>query len=251
MESKLYFYNSKGNKLCGILADPGSKPKSVIIIVHGFNSNKNTKNFVRLKEILYENKIASFRFDIFGHGESEGDFAELTISEAVDDILQSIKYLKKIGYSKIGLVGSSFGGNASIIVASKYKDLSLLVLKSPVSDYEERNQKMLSRSELEDWKSKGYRDMNDDGKIIKINYAFVVDYINNNGYEVANLINIPTLIVHGDADESVPVRQSIKISKLIPNCSLVLIHGANHVYTKPEHAQQMLKHISEFIINNL
>lgn len=37
----------------------------------------------------------------------------------------------------IGLVGSSFSGIASTIVAPKTDILSLLVLISPVSDYEE------------------------------------------------------------------------------------------------------------------
>lgn len=252
MEEKVYFKNSKGNKLCGILSkSTNDKSKPIIIFVHGFRSNKNTINFVKLKDFLIQKNITSFRFDIFSHGWSEGKFEELTISEAVDDIANAIKFLKKIGYTKFGLVGSSFGGNASITAASKLKDIVFLVLKSPVSNYEERTKKILTKKQISDWKKKGFREMRIDGEEYKLNYSFFEDFKNNNGYKVAPLIKVPTLIVHGNADESVPVEQSIKISKLIPNCKLVLIKGANHRYTKQEHAERMRKVISDFIINNI
>lgn len=53
----------------------------------------------------------------------------------MDDILQAVEFIKQSGHQKIGLVGSSFGGMASIMAASKTPDLSVLALKSPVSDY--------------------------------------------------------------------------------------------------------------------
>jgi enterochelin esterase-like enzyme len=46
--------------------------------------------------------------------------------------------LKKLGYTKIGLMGSSFGGISSIMAASKTNDLFVLTLKSPVSNFEEK-----------------------------------------------------------------------------------------------------------------
>ena len=114
MEEKLYFQNSKGNKLCGILSNPtGDKTRPIIILCHGFNSSKNSSTNTALKLILSRNNISSFRFDFFAHGESEGNFEDLTQSEAVDDALQAIKFIKNLGYTKIGLFGSSFGGLAA------------------------------------------------------------------------------------------------------------------------------------------
>lgn len=77
MEEKLYFQNSKGNKLCGILSNStGNTSLPVIILVHGFSSNKNTTNFVKLKDILDQKNIATFRFDVFGHEDWEYAIAE-------------------------------------------------------------------------------------------------------------------------------------------------------------------------------
>ena len=217
MGQKLFFKNSKGDKLCGVLSNPsGDKSKPIIILVHGFHSSKNTKSFFQIRELLEKKNISTFRFDIYGHGESEGLFENITISEAVDDILQVIEFLKNQGYKRIGLLGSSFGGNASIIVATKTNDLFVLALKSPVSNYLERTHKLLSKQEIKEWKEKGYRMIEDDGEKYKVNYDYYDDFKNNDGYKVAPKITVPTLIIHGDADESVPVEQSIKISKLIP-----------------------------------
>lgn len=252
METKLFFQNSKGNKLVGLLSSSsGNTTRPIIILVHGFSSNKNSKNFVKLVDILAKQNISTFRFDIYGHGESEGQFENITVSEAVDDILNAIQFLKKQGYSKIGLVGSSFGGISSIMAASKSKDLFLLALKSPVSNYEEKELITKTPQELDDWKKDGYRYyLTGESEKLKLNYTFCLDFKNNDGYKVAPLIQIPTLIVHGDTDEIVPASQSIKTSKLIPNCKLILIKGANHRYEIEAHAEEMLHILSQFIIDH-
>jgi alpha/beta superfamily hydrolase len=134
MNKNVEFKNSRGDKLAGILNETNSKDW-VLIMAHGFTSNKNTKNFVKLSEMLEGKNISSLRFDFWGHGESDGNFSDITISEAVDDILNAIKFVKELGYKNVGLLGSSFGGISSIMASSKTSDLSFLCLKSPVSNY--------------------------------------------------------------------------------------------------------------------
>ncbi len=184
---------------------------------------------------------------MYGHGESDGKFEECDVSEACDCILQAIRYLKDGGYKNIGLLGSSFGGISSIMAASKTNDIKLLVLKSPVSNYEEKY-KENGEEFLNNWKKKGFREYNKEKNLI-LNYSFYEDAIKNDGYKAAPNIKVLTLIIHGDKDEAVPVEQSIKISKLIPNCKLVVVKESDHVYSQSEHREQMLRTVSEFIIN--
>ncbi len=178
MEQKVYFQNSKGSKLCEILSILNNdKTKPIVILVHGFSSNKNTKNFILLRHLLENKGISTFRFDIYGHGESEGKLENITISEGVDDVFQSINYLKQQGYNKIGLVGSSFGGISSLIASAKTNDLFVLALKSPVSNYEEFYKKATTFEEIKDWQKKGYTYRKDDGNGLKINYSFYKEQI--------------------------------------------------------------------------
>lgn len=248
MEEKVYFKNSKGDKLCGILVNSsGDKSKPIIIIVHGFSSHKNKPKFVKLAKILFDLEISSFRFDVYGHGESGGIFENVTITEAIDDILKSIEFLKKQGYQKIGLVGSSFGGLSSMIASSRTNELYVLALISPVSDYEEVEEKLRTKEELRSWNENGYMDFKDGGKKVRLKYSFFEDSKKNIAYNFVPKISVPTMIVHGDNDKTVPINQSIKTSKLIPDCKLVIIKGAGHDYSESEQAQ-MLKVISDFII---
>ena len=248
---KVYFTNSKGDKLCGVISNPsGDKSKPVIIMAHGFSTSKNSDTYVSLSKNLDSYKISSFRIDFYGHGESEGKFENVTVSEAVDDILQAIKYLKNEGYKKIGLMGGSFGGIASLMAASKSKDLYLLVLKSPVSNYLEKEMETKSEKELKDWKNLGYRYYESgDGRKLKLNYTFYEDFKNNDGFKVAPKIKAPTLIVHGDEDETVPYSQSIKNSKLITNCKLHTVKGANHHYDGEGLKEEALRVMTKFIVD--
>ncbi len=252
MREKLFFPNSKGNTLCAILSNPMlDKEKPIIILCHGFTTGKDGNTFTRLEKILNENGISSFRFDFFGHGESEGKFEEVTTSEAVDDILNAIRFLKDSGYRKMGIIGSSFGGLASIIAVSSRTDVYVLALKSPVSDYSDMSIAQQDKQQRDPWKEKGFVSFtNGDGRERRLNYSFFEDAEKIKGYESARKIKLPALIVHGDKDETVPVEQSIKTASLIENCRLEIIEGADHRYSNPKHFENMLDLISQFIINN-
>ena len=250
MKEKIFLKNSKGNKLCGILSNPTSQEeKPIIILCHGFSTSKDGRTYVRLEEILNKNRVSTFRFDFFGHGESDGKFEETTTSEAVDDIHNVIKFLKDSGYKKTGLVGSSFGGMASMIEAGKTNDLYVLAMKSPVSDYLGMFLARDIEIDIKDWKEKGFIDVTGvNGESRKLNYSFYEDAEKINGYEAAKKIKIPTLIVHGNEDETVPIEQSKRTASLIENCRLEIIEGGDHTYSKAEHFENMLDLISEFII---
>lgn len=246
MEEKLFFNNSKGIKLCGILSNPtGDKTKPIIILVHGFNTRKDSSTNIALVDKLNKKNISTFRIDLFAHGDSEGNFESLTQSEAVDDVMQAIEFLKKLGFSKIGLEGSSFGGLAAIMAASKTKDVYLLALKCPVSSYYEFKD-YIDKKLITEWRKTGYSIR--EGK--KLKFTFYEDIKNNIAYDVADKITVPTLIVHGDADAKVPVEQSIKLSKLIPNCQLKIIKGAGHRFQEGNAKEKMLNTIVDFIFQN-
>ncbi len=250
MKEKIFFKNSKGNKLCGILSNPTSqKEKPVIILCHGFSTSKEGRTYIRLEEILNDKGISTFRFDFFGHGESEGKFEEITTVEAVDDIQNAIKLLEESGYKRIGLVGSSFGGMASIIAASKTNALYVLALKSPVSDYTALIHSRVDEQDIKDWKEKGIIDViGVDDEARKLKYSFYEEAEKTKAYEAAQNIKIPALIVHGDEDETVPIGQSRKTASLIQSCRLEVIEGADHTYSDTSHFEKMLDLISEFII---
>ncbi len=252
MKERVFFKNTKGDRLSGIISDPSeNRDKPIILLCHGFASNKDGRTNLHLEKILNQESLSTFRFDFFGHGESEGNIEELTVSEAVDDIQNAVFHLRESGYKKIALYGSSFGGMASLIAASRVKEFFLLALKSPVSNYKDLILRLYKKEEIKEWEENGYLELKGiEGRKIKIKYFFFQDACQNNGYKAAKKVSIPTLIVHGDRDEMVPLYQSLKIASILKNCRLEVINGADHGYSEPEHFEKMVGLISSFIIKN-
>ncbi len=244
MREKLFYLNSKGEKLCAVLSDPsGDFGRPIIVLCHGFNSSKEARSIVTLEKTLNAKNISTFRIDFFGQGESDGNFEDITASEAVDDVVRAVNFLKSKGYKRVGLVGSSFGGLACLIAAAKSHEIYVLALRSPVADYEEVE--FLQRGEDGMLKWKHEKIASKENRPVK--YAFIEDAKRNNGLAFAPKIFVPTLIVHGDADRIVPIGQSKKLASLIPGCRLEIIPGADHRYTDPEHFNKMIGLITEFI----
>jgi dipeptidyl aminopeptidase/acylaminoacyl peptidase len=253
MKDKFFFSNDKGSKLCGVISDPAINTKSPIItLCHGLSTSKDGRTYTRLEVMLNREGIATFRFDFFGHGESEGKFEDITLSEAVSDVLKAIQILKKSGYSKIGLMGSSFGGFASLMATAQLPRLKHLALKSPVSDYLGLLIAKDQDIDIPLWKHNGFIFIDGiDGRRLKLNYSFFQDAETIESYETIKNIKVPTLIVHGDADKTVPLEQSIKCARRMQDCRLKIIEGADHIYSHPRHFEKMLSSIVTFITDKL
>jgi len=253
MEKKVYFTNSDGVRLCGILTNPSnSKARPIVILVHGFHSNKDRDTYTTIARRLAKENISSLRFDLYGHGESKGKFEDITLSEAIDDVCKAIEYIKKKGYRRIGLFGNSFGGSASLFAASQSQDLLFLVVMSTPSYPYMKELGSRSKREIEKWEKNGFIYYESSNKEkLRLNYKYLEDLKDKNGYEVAHKVKIPTLIIHGDKDEKVPYKQSVKLSKVISNCIFHTVKGANHRYEDPKHREEMSQKIVEFIVENV
>src|SRR5579885_3236749 len=137
MEELFSFRDSAGHRIVGILTAPDTPTERIAVLCHGFLSSKNSTTNKTLTRLLVPEGLATFRFDFFGQGESEGPFEDITVTTAVDQATCAIRLVQGRGYRRIGLMGSSFGGLVAILVASQRGDLASLALKCPVGDFPE------------------------------------------------------------------------------------------------------------------
>ncbi|MGQ0666241.1 MAG: alpha/beta hydrolase, partial [Nitrospiraceae bacterium] len=137
MEDACFFDDSAGHRIAAILATPPSPTRKIAVLCHGFLSGKNSTTNKTLARMLTERGIATFRFDFFGQGESEGPFEQITNTLAVGQTLSALDLVRQKGYHRIGLMGSSFGGLVAILTAAQRTDLACLALKCPVVDFAE------------------------------------------------------------------------------------------------------------------
>lgn len=124
-EQRLTFKDPDGHRVSAILASPLGETDRVAILCHGFLSDKNSATNKTLTTLLLDRGIAAFRFDFFGHGESEGPFEQIIVSLAVKQALAALSLVASKGYRRMGLVGSSFGGLVALLVAAQWSHRSV------------------------------------------------------------------------------------------------------------------------------
>jgi dipeptidyl aminopeptidase/acylaminoacyl peptidase len=57
----------------------------------------------------------------------------------------------------------------------------------------------------------------------------------------------PILVIHGSEDNVVPVDQSIKFCKKVPNCELIVIEGMGHKPTSEEEKESVRRAVVDFL----
>ena len=231
MTNKLFFYNKKKQKLCGILEEPNPKKELVVIIIHGSSSNKNARSTLVMAEMLIANGINSFRIDLDGCGESEGDFADQTLTSAVRDLEAAHQLMKSMDYKKIALFGNSRAGPPCMTISLNHPEIYKMALKAPISDYIPIWKKKRGDEWLKEWKEKGYTyKIKTDGTKLRMNYIFCQDAENYYMSTKVKDIEVPTLIIQGDADKSVPIEFTKHLTKNYPAARLVIFEGADHKF---------------------
>lgn len=202
---KRKFKNSRGITLSAIF-EGKDKTAPVVIICHGYASSKDSESQEDLTPRLLKAGFSVYRFDFTGCGQSRGQLKNLTPNVGIDDLKSAIKDLRK---KKIALYGSSFGGYTALRYAVEDPVLALS-LKGPVSDWTSVKSESIDSVKM--------------AKLLK-------EVSSVNIYEKAKNIECPVLIVHGGADEVVPLAQSRKLFTSLgsKNKKLEVIKGAIHI----------------------
>lgn len=257
MEEKFYFKNSDGLKLCGILTRPSIDNKKCIILCHGITVDKEEGGiFTNLANKLMEKGYVVFRFDFRGHGESEGNSIDLTVSGEKRDLEAAINFLQSLGYREFGIVAASFGAGATSIFVSENKNIKALVLWNPIIDYHDiLNPKLpwtkanFDKEAMERLKKQGYTKIG--SKKFKIGINFFPELRKLRPWEGLKNIKMPILFIHGNKDSYVPYKDSVKYSKLFQNAKLETIKGAGHgFHDKKEDADKADKATIQFFLKN-
>jgi uncharacterized protein len=253
MEEALTFTDRHSHRVAGLLTAPKAKTDRVALLCHGFLSNKNSTTNKTLTRSLTEQDIATFRFDFFGQGESEGPFEALTVTIALGQALAAMDLLAARGYKRVGLVGSSFGGLVAILAAAKKPDLACLALKCPVADFAEVLRLEFGEAGMERWKTHHeIPDVTGGPKPVRLRYALYENCLTFDGYEAADAIKIPTLIVQGEKDELVPLHQSSRLmGALQGKRQLEILRGADHGFTTGEDFKKMATLLTDWMVKHL
>ena len=252
-EEALTFHDRHGHGIAAILSTPDRPTTHLAVLCHGFLSGKNSTTNKTLTRLLNEQGLATFRFDFFGQGESEGPFEELTTTLAVEQAEAALDLVAAKGYARIGRVGSSFGGLVAILTTARRHDIACLALKCPVVDFAEELRLNFGPEELARGQATDtIPNIMGGPERIRLRYGFYEDCLSQIAYGPAERISLPALIVQGEQDECVPLHQSRRLHDALGGPKrLDLLPGADHQFTRGEDFRQMTTSISNWLVKHL
>ncbi len=108
------FKSVRGEELKGsFVSGGGASP--VVVLAHGYTSNRNSSKFPQIAEALAAAGISSLRFDhpmaIGGLSERHGPFRMGNHKDEVEDIHAAVTFLRDNGETVVGVLGHSKGGS--------------------------------------------------------------------------------------------------------------------------------------------
>jgi hypothetical protein len=251
MEERFFrFTNSNGLRLAGLLRLPSGVCRPPLIVAcHGFLSSKNSLTNNLLADRLERDGLACFRFDFSGHGDSEGDLSEISLARGVDDLksaLETVIGQRVIDEARIGLFGSSFGGNVVLWHIARDERIMAAALKAPVSDLAALLEKQAGSDRIREWRERGWAEIGDlaapNSRTYRFDYTLYAGARALDTYELAARIRCPVLIIHGDQDEVVPLEQSVRLAERIgQGARLSVMAGAGHTFANEGELQGVIE----------
>src|SRR3989338_690882 len=256
MKEKIDIKDKFGHRVSGILSVP--KNSSIIVVMsHGFTSNRNTKLYKELQKEFNSRGIGTVRYEYYGHGAAyehriRGVSRDITVTKAAESLRTLMKYLRRKGYGRIGLIGSSFGGLLSLVIASDDKMIKFLALKSPVTDpvkfWNESVRGPKNKLIVDEWKKNDIFHYNREGEDYMLKWDFWNDLKNYDADRLAKGVSCPIFLIHGNKDKIVPIKYSKKFAKTT-GAKLAIVRGADHHYSKQENYKTMKAAIKNFVLN--
>jgi pimeloyl-ACP methyl ester carboxylesterase len=222
----------------------------VVVFVHGFTSNRlELPSFVGMSRLLEANGIASVRVDLSGHGESDGDFFDVTITGEIAEtraVVQAVRGMDFVDPKRLALVGMSMGGVVAGIVAAEEPGIRALCLWSPaaVAPFHIREGHIQGQPLAPQLEEKGYFDAGAN----RVSPAMLDDIAALDVYGRSAAYRGPVRIIHGDNDDAAPLEYGRRyLEHYDGNAELEVVPGADHAWATVPHRTRLHQSTVEFL----
>lgn len=226
-----------------------SKIQPIVIFCHGYKGFKDWGAWDLMAKRIAENSFCFIKFNFSHNGGTTAnpiDFPDLEafgnnnytkelndLGDVIDWSINTFKDNKSVDTSKIYLIGHSRGGGISILKTAEDSRIKKLITLASVCDFEKRTATV---GNLEQWKKDGVKYVTNGRTKQEMPhyFQFYKDFIKNkqrlNIKSACKKIDVPQLVIHGDADTSVTLSEAEKIHEWNPLSRLSIIKDANHVF---------------------
>ena len=233
-----------GIRLNTALEFPEGRPDRcpLVIIIHGFTGHMEERHILAVAAAARDAGCATLRVDMYGHGNSSGEFSRHTLFKWMTNALTVIDYARGLDFvTDLYLCGHSQGGLTVMLAAAmKREHIAGLIPLSPAWMIPEQARQGTVLGErfdpdeipesLEPWGLGG-------NYIRAAQTVYVEPAIDRFGG--------PVLVVHGTEDETVPVEYGVRAAERYRCGELVLIPGDTHCYD--HHLEQVTDAVHDWL----
>ena len=239
-----------GLTLRGVLEKQGDGPAPLVIMLHGFGGRMDAFPGGWMQEwndALITAGFATLRFDFSGHGDSEGEFRDMTLFSEIEDAAAFLRWVMTLpDVTDIHLLGHSQGGVVAGMLAGYYHDkIGKLVMLAPAASL---------KTDAIEGTCMGVRyDPQHIPEALQIGRSLTGGFY----FRIAQTLPIhevtaqfagPALAVIGGADTVVHAENIRRYGETMPHCQVVEYPTLDHGLGGKEHAQSVLE-VVEFLKN--
>ncbi|QLG87981.1 alpha/beta fold hydrolase [Chitinibacter bivalviorum] len=242
--------NWNGLDLIGSAHIPAGASDAVLML-HGFTGSRIefTYLFVDLSRQWEAQNLASFRFDFPGCGESDGEFAQMTVAQQIAVTEFLITQLRVL-YPQLRLhvLGFSMGGLVALhTLARAPRDLlaavtSLCAIAPALNITEVVPQQAAAIA-------KPLPHGGFDLLGMEVGMPLLSELASFDAWARLDQIMLPLLIVHGELDAVVPVADSAALAQQIAGASFAQIDAADHVFAQIGHRRLLANTVAQWVIS--
>ncbi|HNR67808.1 MAG TPA: alpha/beta fold hydrolase [bacterium] len=229
-------FTSMGKQCVGMLHT--AQTDKLIVMCHGFTSHKteNRRLFVEAAREFARHGYNVFRFDFYGSGDSEGEFAETLVSRNIVNLRDALAWAREKGFARCAVLGSSMGAATAILAAADL-DIEALVLWSTVPDMQRLFESIIKDPQAAAETAAVYEH---DGWLIRREFLF--DAVSYDVQKAFAAITLPKLVLQGTADAPLFVQGFRELQKIAqPPADFMEIPEGGHTFQKPAHRQQVIR----------
>ncbi len=224
---------------------PTRSHRRLVVLVHGLWANWH--EVADLGRDLHERGYDILMFDLRGHGQSGPSRVTMGRRER-RDVRAALDWAKVQGFApeRIGWVGFSLGASTLLMEGADNPELRVAVVDSPFGNLPEvLDDQLAQHSNLPRFFNPGI--------LTAADLAF--------GVRTSDLVpirsarkwsNRPLLLIHGNADSIVPVRQARQLALSAgDSCQMVILPGVEHVQAYQSDPWHYVAAVDDFLNHNL
>jgi len=217
-----------------------------LIFVHGIGDQRTGNQSLELAARLVDEGYNVLLFDLRAQGTSDGSFVSAGDFERYD-VLGAYDFLLGQGAEpgRVGLVGRSYGAATAIMAAALEPGITAVVADSPFADVQDRISKEAARKTPMPEGLVGIF-LPPTRLFADLFYGIHLGSLRPER-DVAKLA-YPVLIIHGEADERIPISESRRVYEAAPAGSeFWTLPGVTHADGFPAQPDEYLRHLSEYL----